>query len=177
MRIIRIIVVVFALGSSATSFAEWRIGLGFAAQHLKGFEEAGSAGVLRLNKGLGEWVPNLSVEGEYTTTIESSEQDVENVSGSRFFTASSLAGYVAYDQPLSEFFAVRVRAGYSRVRASLETCIVGKCASEEEHKDGFSYGAAARIMLSERVALSIDYTVLDKENELAHTGLSFGFLL
>ena len=146
---------------------------GVAMQSITGLDN-GIALVLNAEKKLANVNEKFSVEGEFSYSISpASIGDSALVSSE--ISIMSLAGYGVYSHSINSQLSVHGRIGLLYESVSAEVCITGNCGTGDATDTGLSYGAGVKYNINDKMAVRLDYTIIDADAVNMGVGVSMGF--
>jgi hypothetical protein len=128
----------------------------------------GTALVVNAGKNIGS-IPGLSAEGEVTTTISKPEASIGGVTAdASYWTAGA---YGVYTLPVSTQFDVRGRLGVLYENVDVK----GDAASGDKNDLQVSGGVGGAFHVTDRFALTADYTRISEDINHFGAGVQFNF--
>jgi hypothetical protein len=136
--------------------------------------DSGLALVLGYEMALPNLPKNLSLEGEFTATIDDPEyRYVVPFSGTVYsaeYSYFTLGGYVKYTLPVSPTFSAYGRAGLSYINESYEGNYVGGVSGNGIN---LSVGIGANLQISQRMDLTAGFTSIDSHIDHLSAGIKY----
>jgi len=144
-----------------------------AISDVDGFNDNGLALVGTYGMNLGRTMPNFSVEGEITLTID----DPEFSAFGETFEVSyyTLAGYGVYTLPVSQSFSLYGRAGVLYEDVTVEIPTPFGTVEESDSDIGLSFGIGANVAMGRTTDFTAGITIIDEDITHFSAGAQFRF--
>lgn len=108
-------------------------------------------------------VPNLAVEGLFTTGLSGSSKNIDGVNV-KVDLEESFGIYLRPFVDLNDTVQLYARLGFISAKAKVSASVPGLSASVTDRDEDFSFGVGAAFNVSKTVALTVDYNQFyDKE--------------
>ncbi|UCZ57710.1 porin family protein [Desulfurispirillum indicum] len=120
---------------------------------------------------------NVTYEFEFATTMTEPEEKytIWGVTTTADLSYSTAAGYMVYGFPFGQKFSTNARIGLIYESLEVTASNAGASASSSETKFGFSFGLGLDYALTERTALTVNYTALRSNIDHTTLGIKYTF--